>query len=128
MVADALGDHPARSRLTARWMKQWTNVHGISEMAAETNKPIPALSRALYKNAEGRIVVETNLLANQGHAVAVDPESSAISGGCGTATQFYAPAGICAALEIARFWGITPWPRASERRHRPKAARGAALG
>ena len=101
-------DNIIHADMLTQTMKQWTNVHGISETAAETTKPIPALSRALYKNAEGRSVVETNLLASLGHAFPVDPESSAVSGGCGAATQFYEPAGICAGLEIARFWGIAP--------------------
>ncbi len=76
---------------------QWTTLHDLSEAEARVDD-IAGHRRTRYGEP---VVVEHIALAGIGHAVPVAPSV------CGAVGSYAEDAGVCAALEIARFWGLT---------------------
>lgn len=82
-------------------VKQWTNVRGISATPAMTDK-VGGNDHAVYKDAQGNVVIESYVVSGMGHGVALDP-----SKGCGTADgSFYFDKGICSTELAAEFFGL----------------------
>lgn len=91
--------------------RQWTNVHGIDEIAdTQAIKPVPpyVVEHAQYADKKGRVLVETRLIGKEGpatdHGVVIDPEEASFA--CGRTQDFVYDGNICSTLEIARFWGL----------------------
>ncbi|KPC83895.1 esterase, partial [Streptomyces sp. NRRL F-6602] len=59
---------------------------------------------AVYRDGDGRDVVETYTITGMGHGQPVDPGSGAEQ--CGTAGAYILDVNICAAYHIGRFWGL----------------------
>jgi poly(hydroxyalkanoate) depolymerase family esterase len=83
-------------------MEQWTDLMGIEQIADE-EKVIAGHVRKRYWDGAGHQMLETYMVRGMGHAVAVDPDGTPE---CGVAAPFFADADICAALWIARWFGI----------------------
>jgi poly(hydroxyalkanoate) depolymerase family esterase len=84
-------------------VKQWTNVHGIDTTADET-ETIGSATRTAYA-ADGKVVVETYVIAGMGHAVVIGDDPM---GECsGTPSTFFVDKGICSTLRTAAFFGLT---------------------
>ena len=81
-------------------IKQWTGVHGVDAVAPVTDT-VDGQAHAVYKNAAGKVVVETYEIAGMDHGVPVVPGKA-----CGTASTLAIDKGICAARHIATFFGI----------------------
>ncbi len=84
-------------------VEQWVAVHGIADRPGRIDKSRMA-TRTQYLDADGAVRVESVLVHGLRHAFPIE------SGGalpCGQAGEFVSAAGICAAREIARFWGLT---------------------
>jgi poly(hydroxyalkanoate) depolymerase family esterase len=82
-------------------VKQWTNVRGISATPAATDK-VNGNDHAVYKDAQGNVVIETYLVSGMSHGVALDPTH-----GCGTAdNSFYFDKSICSPELAAEFFGL----------------------
>lgn len=80
--------------------KQWINVRGIS--ATATTDRVLGHDHAVYKDAQGNVVIESFLVSGMGHAVPLDPKN-----GCGTADfNYYLDKGICATQKAAEFFGL----------------------
>jgi poly(3-hydroxybutyrate) depolymerase len=92
--------HPANAD---HGVLQWTDVHGVGPepSARDTVKGQP---RQLFRDAGGRVVVESIRVAGMGHGVPVDPGTGTER--CGAAAAFVLDADLCSSLFIARFWGI----------------------
>ena len=60
-------------------------------------------ARNRYDDRNGNPVIETVMVRGMGHAMAVDPDGDP---GCGATRPFFVDADICAALWIARWFGI----------------------
>ncbi|MDB4939189.1 MAG: Esterase, depolymerase family [Labilithrix sp.] len=82
-------------------VKQWTGVHGIDAVAPVADT-VDGQSHAVYKNAAGKVLVETYEVAGMTHGVPVAPAA-----GCGTAATYAFDKGICAASRIASYFGLT---------------------
>jgi len=53
-------------------IKQWTNVHGVSQTPSSTDSPAPGHTRTRYTNSSGVVVVEAISLQGVGHGLPVD--------------------------------------------------------
>lgn len=84
--------------------KQWTALHGLPSAASEVLS-LPGVSRAVWRDGHGEVVVESNLVYGLGHGT---PLAAAGPDGVGTPAPFMLEAGVSSALEICRFWGLTP--------------------
>ncbi|HYZ31373.1 MAG TPA: PHB depolymerase family esterase [Crenalkalicoccus sp.] len=82
---------------------QWTSVHGVSpDPSAEDT--VNGQPRAIFRDAQGRVVVESIRIAGMAHGVPVAPGTGADR--CGKAADFVLDVGVCSSMVIARFWGI----------------------
>jgi poly(hydroxyalkanoate) depolymerase family esterase len=79
--------------------EQWTDVHGVAPVPSDTDTAA-GHPRARYRDATGRVVVETVTVPGMGHGQPVDPA------GCGRSAPFVLDVDVCAAREIGRFWGL----------------------
>lgn len=94
--------------------RQWTNVHGIDEVADdEDTRTVPpryVVYHKKYADRSGRVLVETWLVGGEGaatdHGVVIDPEEATFA--CGRTQDFIYDGNICSTLQIARFWGLDP--------------------
>jgi poly(hydroxyalkanoate) depolymerase family esterase len=83
---------------------QWAGVMGV-DLTADEIDVIDGHTRKRYNGANGEPQIETYLIRGMGHAVAVDPDGTPA---CGEAAPFFVDADICAALWIARWFGLVP--------------------
>lgn len=97
--------HPANLQ---ELVDQWTAVHGVDQVA-DAEETTPGYRRRAFADAGGTVRVEAFELPGLGHAVPVDPGAGA--GQCGTAAdEHFVDKDVCAALVIARFWGLVGAP------------------
>jgi poly(hydroxyalkanoate) depolymerase family esterase len=85
---------------TNELMKQWTNAHGLTQTPTVTDT-LAGQPHQAWKDANGRIVVETVSVTGMDHGVPIDAKH-----GCGTAAPYILDVGLCSALEVAKFFGI----------------------
>ena len=83
-------------------VEQWTAVHGVTGPPAHHSDGGP-LMRELYKDGAGITVVESVLVKGLGHAFPIRTDDTS---SCGQPGDFVVSAGVCAAMEISRFWGL----------------------
>lgn len=76
---------------------QWTDVHGLGATPTATAE-VGGHERARFERG-GEALVETWRMAGMSHAVPVAPP-------CGSVGAFIEDRGVCAAAEIARFFGL----------------------
>ena len=78
---------------------QWTALHGISETFVRSERG----GRVTRKSYPGDAVprVESVSVEGHGHAFPIDETAT-----CGQPGDFVVSAGVCAAREIAQFWGL----------------------
>ena len=85
-------------------VEQWTALHGI-DRKPDQSETGPTYRHDSYADAAGVVQVEAYELPKLGHAVPVDPGTSPEQ--CGIAAdEHFEDEDVCAALRIARFWGI----------------------
>lgn len=84
-------------------IEQWTAANGLSASPARREQ-LPGLTREIYADAAGVTRVEGVLVRGLGHAFPIDTGAPA---SCGQPGDFVVAAGVCAAREIARFWGLS---------------------
>jgi poly(hydroxyalkanoate) depolymerase family esterase len=84
-------------------VKQWTNVHGIGQTPSTTHT-VSNVSHQIFKDRNGKEVVELYSINNMGHGQAINPGSQTQH--CGSAEPFFLSVGICSAYYAAKFWGL----------------------
>ncbi len=84
-------------------VEQWTAVHG-TDTTPDATGTVGGYPHAVYRDGDGRDVVETYTITGMGHGQPVDPGSGAEQ--CGTAGAYILDVNICAAYHIGRFWGL----------------------
>ncbi len=84
-------------------MEQWTNVHGIDQIA-DVSDTIAGYPHKVYRNAAGADLVETMLITGMGHGTPVDPGTGPTQ--CGTAGAYILDVNVCSSYYIGRFWGL----------------------
>ncbi|HEY2516194.1 MAG TPA: PHB depolymerase family esterase [Polyangiaceae bacterium] len=84
----------------AEEVKQWTDVLGAPATATATDT-LGGFPHQTFADSSGRALVESYAITGMGHAVPVDPASD-----CGTAGAFATDVKVCAAKEVAAFFGL----------------------
>lgn len=84
-------------------VEQWTAVHGISATPARTERH-GRITRDLYVDGAGITQVESVLVQGLAHAFPIQPDGVPP---CGKPVDYVVSADVCAAQEIARFWGLS---------------------
>ncbi len=83
-------------------VKQWIAVYGISATPARTETSGP-ITREVFMNNAGAPEVESVVVRGLDHAF---PIGGGGTPSCGQPGDFVVAAGVCAASEISRFWGL----------------------
>jgi poly(hydroxyalkanoate) depolymerase family esterase len=107
-TADFIVDDANQNEL----VKQWTDVNG-ADQTPDVSDSIENYPHALYKDASGKVVVETFTMTGKSHGTEVaaskpiDP-ANASGAKCGKAGSYIIEAGICSTYHAARFFGLDP--------------------
>ena len=96
-------DYTVRPMNLTESMEQWTDVHGIDQVA-DVSDTVAGYPHRLYKNAAGQPLVETYTISGMGHGTPVDPGTGETQ--CGVAGAYILDANICSSYYIGRFWGL----------------------
>lgn len=93
-------------------VKQWTDVNG-ADQTPDVSDTVESYPHALYRDASGKVVVETFTITGKSHGTEVaasKPIDPANAGGakCGKAGAYVIEAGICSTYWAARFFGLDP--------------------
>jgi feruloyl esterase len=102
--------------------KQWAAVHGLAAEPA-VEETTDGHQHRIWRDADGRDVIETYTIAGMGHGAAIDPNGP---DGCGRPQPFIVDAGINSTRRIATAWGLTDVTRAVTPRPKPAKAPAAA--
>jgi poly(hydroxyalkanoate) depolymerase family esterase len=87
----------------AELVDQWTNVNGIDQ-TPDGHDTVNGQTHQVFKNTNGKVLVESYMIANMGHGTPIAPGPGEEQ--CGTAAPFILDAGICSSFHIAKFWGL----------------------
>ena len=96
-------DYVVRPINLTEGMEQWTNVHGIDQVA-EVADTVSGYPHKVYKDAGGTARVETFLITGMGHGTPVDPGTGESQ--CGTAGAYILDVNICSSWHIGRYFGL----------------------
>ena len=81
-------------------VEQWTALHGISDTSVRSERS-RRITRMSYPGGAAEPRVESVSIEGHGHAFPIDGTPA-----CGQPGDFVVFAGVCAAREIAQFWGL----------------------
>ena len=103
-------DFVVHSRNMTELVKQWTDVHG-TDQTPDTKDTVESYPHQQFKDASGRIVVETFEITGKGHGTEIaasKPIDPAKAGGpkCGKPGSYILEAGICSTYHAAKFFGL----------------------
>lgn len=96
-------DYTVRPANLTESVDQWTNVHGIDQIA-DVSDTVAGYPHKVYKNVAGQPRVEAYTITGMGHGTPVDPGTGETQ--CGTAGSYILDVNICSSYYIARFWGL----------------------
>jgi poly(hydroxyalkanoate) depolymerase family esterase len=83
-------------------IRQWTNVHGLSERASH-QEFVENHTRRVWSDANGKVLIEAFSISGMSHGV---PLATAAEESCGSAGAFFLDVGISSTHHIARFWQL----------------------
>jgi poly(hydroxyalkanoate) depolymerase family esterase len=95
-------------------VEQWRSLHGAAEAPSETNR-VHGFPHQVWRNSEGRAVVEAYSISGLGHGTPLDTRGTRHGE---QAAPFMLEAGISSTGLIASFWGIVS-DRPDDRRLTP---------
>ena len=84
-------------------IEQWTAAHGLTGIALQSLPANGTLLREIYADASGTPKVESVVVKALGHAFPIRIGGATA---CGRPGDFVVDVKVCAASEIARFWGL----------------------
>src|SRR5215471_11613278 len=94
-------------------IRQWTNVHGLSESPSH-QEFIESHTHRVWSDADGEALIEAFSIGGMAHGV---PLATTTEESCGSAGAFFLDAGISSTHRIARFWrlrgSLVEMPRAA---------------
>jgi poly(hydroxyalkanoate) depolymerase family esterase len=83
-------------------IRQWTNVHGLSERPSH-QEFIENHTRRIWSDANGKALIEAFSISGMSHGV---PLATTTEESCGSAGAFFLDVGISSTRHIARFWRL----------------------
>ncbi len=96
-------DYTVAYRNLTELIEQWTDVHSADQVA-DASETVNGATHRTYSDGAGTAVVETWSIPGMGHGQPVDPGTGADQ--CGVPAPYILDVNLCAAIHIARFWGI----------------------
>jgi feruloyl esterase len=102
-------DQVVKSKNADEIIKQWTDVHGL-DLAPSSTERIDGYPRQVWRNPEGKSVVESYTIPAMAHGTALATGQS--DEHVGVPGAFLLDVGISSSYHIAKFWGLTGHPRA----------------
>jgi poly(hydroxyalkanoate) depolymerase family esterase len=94
-------------------IRQWTNLHGLSENPSR-QELIESCTRRVWSDANGEVLIEAFSIGGMAHGV---PLATTTEESCGSAGAFFLDVGISSTHHIARFWrlreSLVEMPRAT---------------
>ncbi len=96
-------DERVVSRNRIELIEQWTAAHGLTGIAIQSLPANGTLLREIYADASGTPKVESVVVKGLGHAFPIRIGGATA---CGRPGDFVVDVKVCAASEIARFWGL----------------------
>jgi poly(hydroxyalkanoate) depolymerase family esterase len=84
-------------------VKQWTDVHGLSEAPALT-ETVDGYPRQVWRDGAGHDVIESYTIAGMAHGAPLS--TAAADTHCGAPGAFLLDVGISSSYHIAKFWGL----------------------
>lgn len=97
------GDSVVNPENAQELLEQWTEVSG-ADQTADGEERVKGFPRHIYKDPDGRVVVETYTLSDVGHGIPVAPGEA--EDACGVPADYVLAIGICASYHIGQFWGL----------------------
>jgi poly(hydroxyalkanoate) depolymerase family esterase len=88
-------------------IRQWTNVHGLSDVASYQDS-IGRHTRRVWNDANGKPLIEAFSMSGMAHGVPLATTTDGES--CGAAGAFFLDVGISSTHHIARFWRLHESP------------------
>jgi poly(hydroxyalkanoate) depolymerase family esterase len=88
-------------------LEQWTDVHGI-DLTPDTEESVRSYPHRLYKNAAGKVQVETYFIPQMAHGTPIDPGTG--PGQCGKSASFILDVDICSSFYVGKFFGLDQGP------------------
>lgn len=88
-------------------VKQWTNVHGIDDVADDKDS-VAGYPHEMHKDAAGRVLVEGYFIPGMDHGTPVDPGTGERK--CGMSAPYILDKDICSSYYIGKFWGLDRAP------------------
>ncbi|WP_340643727.1 PHB depolymerase family esterase [Phenylobacterium sp.] len=95
-------DHTVSASNGEAVVTQWRGVHGLDPDPSHT-ETVGSHTRRTWRDAEGRSLLEHNLLAGMGHGVPLKPDGSA---GGGVSGAYMLDVGLASTRAIAANWGL----------------------
>lgn len=84
-------------------LDQWSDVLRI-DRTPDAEDSLHGHQRRLYKDEQGKVLLETVVVNGMGHGTPIDPGTA--DDRCGKAAPFILDAGVCSTFHILRFWGL----------------------
>jgi feruloyl esterase len=89
-------------------VKQWTDVHGLDEVATQT-EIVDGYPRQVWRDRAGDAIIESYTISSMAHGTPL--ATGGADEHCGIAGAFLLEVGISSSYHIAKFWGLTGHPR-----------------
>jgi feruloyl esterase len=83
-------------------IRQWTNVHGVSESPSH-QEFIESYTRRVWSDVNGKALIEAFSIGGMAHGV---PLATTAEESCGSASAFFLDVGVSSTHHIARFWRL----------------------
>jgi poly(hydroxyalkanoate) depolymerase family esterase len=97
------GDQIVKSSNGEAIIRQWTNLHGLSETPSY-QEVIGSHTHRVWSDAHGNALIEAFSINGMSHGVPLGTTAGGES--CGAAGAFFLDVGISSTHHIARFWGL----------------------
>lgn len=98
------GDDTVKPANAAELVKQWVPLHGLDPAAPTRREETPRFARQEWRDAAGRLLVESVTVPGLGHGVPLYPGEG--EGRAGEAGPYLLDAGLSSTHAILDFWGI----------------------
>jgi poly(hydroxyalkanoate) depolymerase family esterase len=97
-------------------IKQWTDVHGLSQ-APTYSETVDGYPRQAWRDAAGKDVIESYALPGMAHGTPLSVGEG--DDQCGASGAFLLNVGISSSYHIAKFWGLADRVRAGVQKEEP---------
>jgi poly(hydroxyalkanoate) depolymerase family esterase len=104
-------DHTVNPANAGQLQRQWADVHGVEGDPGIADL-VDGVPHHAWKDANGRLVLETFSVLGLGHAVPIDPKAANSEARIGQPIPHVVASGISSTWHIATGWGLTTVRRA----------------